>query len=37
MKRPDIADRKITDNCPRATLGYHTPTHACNELIATTH
>jgi len=25
------------DNYPRAALGYHTPTHAFNELIATTH
>ncbi len=24
-------------NCPRVTLGYHTPTHAFNELIAITH
>ena len=25
------------NNCLRATLGYHTPTEAFNELIATTH
>jgi len=25
------------NNCPRATLGYHTHTHAFNELTATTH
>ena len=24
-------------NCPRATLGYRTPTEAINQLIATTH
>ena len=24
-------------NCPRATLGYRTPTQAFNQLIATTH
>ena len=25
------------NNCPRATLGYRTPTEAFNQLIATTH
>ncbi len=25
------------NNCPRATLDYHTPTEAFNQLITTTH
>jgi len=33
----DACARRRVAHCPRAALGYHTPTHAFNELIATTH
>ena len=33
----DACARRRVAHCPRATLGYYTPTHAFNELIATTH